>query len=270
MTGGRVTGSRVTGGRVTGGRGTGAFWPGLGGDALSLTEVAPVVARRGVSFTALDPGYGRRGDWALDTLARELAETGADVYAGHSWGAAVAVEAAALIPPQALVLLDGGYLGPSELAGADADADPAPERASAALRAEHEALRWASVDEYLAWVRPQLPRWNHDVEAMVLSGLREEDGQVLPPFDADELHRILRDYDGYDAPVALGRLAPGLPVLLVVADDPPELEEPRERLLARFCKLVPRAEVRRVSCGHDIVLGLGPALGELIGDWLGL
>jgi hypothetical protein len=31
---------------------------------------------------------------------------------------------------------------------------------------------------------------------------------------------------------------------------------------------VPQGEIREVDSGHDVIWGLGPALGELIADWL--
>jgi pimeloyl-ACP methyl ester carboxylesterase len=91
-----------------------AYWPGLGGGAASLIEVEPVLRERGLDVVVVDPRYGRRDDWSLGALAEELASSRADVYAGHSWGAAVAAAAAVLSPPRALVLLDGGHIGPRD------------------------------------------------------------------------------------------------------------------------------------------------------------
>jgi hypothetical protein len=38
--------------------------------------------------------------------------------------------------------------------------------------------------------------------------------------------------------------------------------------LARFAELLPRGTIRHVESPHDVVWGLGPALGELVADWL--
>ena len=35
-----------------------AFWPGLGGGASSLAEIAPVLEERGIESATIDPGYG--------------------------------------------------------------------------------------------------------------------------------------------------------------------------------------------------------------------
>ena len=65
-----------------------AYWPAMGGGPSSLLEVAPVLADRGIVTSTIDPRYAEREEWALDVLAAELSATGADTYAGSSWGAA--------------------------------------------------------------------------------------------------------------------------------------------------------------------------------------
>jgi hypothetical protein len=58
-------------------------------------------------------------------------------------------------------------------------------------------------------------------------------------------------------------------VLLLVATEPPELEEYRTEAAACFQAAVPHADVRRMEgAGHDLVVDLGPELGELIDRWL--
>lgn len=91
-----------------------AFWPGLGGEVGSLGAVESVLADAGIDVVTVDPRYGTREDWGLESLAAELVETGADVFAGHSWGGAVAATAASESPPRALVLLEGGFIQPPQ------------------------------------------------------------------------------------------------------------------------------------------------------------
>ena len=243
-----------------------AFWPGLGGGATSLAEIGPALAARGVEAVTLDPGYGRRDSWDLDSLARELADTGADVYAGHSWGAAVAARAAALRVPGALVLLDGGYVSPPEFPalGAKATLEERVEE----IRAIHAGYHWPTTEAYLEHTRAESPRWNDTIEAMALEGMRHERGEVLPPFDADELEAIVRGYEGFDAAATLAALSDDLPALLVMAEPQPEHVAGREALLQRFVDLVPRGTIRHVESPHDVVWGLGPSLGDLVADWL--
>lgn len=242
-----------------------AFWPGLGGDASTLCEIAPVLAARGHHAFALDPRYGLREDWSLAALASELAATGADVYAGHSWGGAVAVEAALIRAPRALVLLDGGHIGRADFAAFGGSADP--ETAIREVRAEHETFRWPSWEAYIDWVRGQAPRWSDELEVAARSGMREVDGEILPPFDGAELERILRGYHAYDPTRALAALPTSTAVLLVIAHGD-ELDAERERFAARLQDLLPAADVERVDSGHDVVWGVGPPLGDLVAAWL--
>ncbi len=243
------------------------FWPGLGGDGAALLEVAPVFRERGFRVFPLDPLYGRRSDWSLDVLADEMANVESNpVLMGHSWGAAIAAVAAVRVPARALVLLDGGHVSTADLSAFGANPDP--ETALAEMREEHTSLRWQSWEDYLAWVRPQLPRWNAQINEMVRSGMREIDGEILPPFDADELERIIRGYQAYQPSQIIAVLPHDLPVLLVVSSDPAEHEEARQRIIERFQAIRPTATVKRVAGGHDLVIALGPELADLVGDWL--
>jgi pimeloyl-ACP methyl ester carboxylesterase len=243
-----------------------AFWPGLGGGASSLAEIAPVLEERGIESVTLDPRYGRRDDWGLETLAAELAATGADVYAGHSWGGAIAARAAVRWPPAALVLLDGGHVSPAEFPsfGGKETLDERLEE----IRTIHAGYRWPTEEAYLEYTRSESPRWNDTIEAMALEGMRRDEGEVLPPFDADELEAIVRGYEAYDSAATLAALPDDVRVLLVVATPRPEHVAPREQVLQRFAELLPRGTIRHVESPHDVVWGLGPALGELVADWL--
>lgn len=243
-----------------------AYWPGLGGGMTSLAEISPVLDARGIESLVLDPRYGARTVWDLETLADELVATGADVYAGHSWGAAIAARAAVRHPPAALVLLDGGFISPSEFPRFGAK--PTLEGRIAEIRAEHDRYRWPTEEAYLEYSRGASPRWNETIEACALDGMRHENDEVLPPFDADELEAIVLGYEMYDAPETLASLSADVRVLLVAATPPAERADGHAELLDRFRGLTRQGEIRQVDSGHDVIWGLGPALGEVIADWL--
>jgi pimeloyl-ACP methyl ester carboxylesterase len=243
-----------------------AYWPGLGGGAASLLEIEPALHERGIEAVTLDPRYGTRLDWSLDVLAGELVATGADVYAGHSWGAAVAVVAATRKPPQALILLDGGYIAPRDFPRFGAAATP--DLRIAEVRAEHESFRWPSVSAYLEWCRSNAARWNATLEQAALDGIVRDGEKVLPPFDAEQLERILRGFEEYDPTTSLPELDPHVRVLLVAATIEDEHAVARAELVERFEKLVPHAEIRRAVAGHDVVWDLGPDLADLTSEWL--
>lgn len=243
-----------------------AFFPGLGGGESSLAEIAPALAERGIESTVVSPRYGERSSWDLDDLADEVVATGADVYAGHSWGAAIAARAALKRPCSALVLLDGAFVSPSELPRLGSK--PTIEERIADIREEHAGYRWPNEQAYLDYSRSASPRWNETIEQMALEGMRYDGVEVLPPFDADELELIIRGYETFDAPATLSALPVETRVLLVVATPQPDHAVARADLLERFQELVPQAEVRHVDSPHDVIWGLGPALGGLIAGWL--
>lgn len=244
-----------------------AFWPGLGGDATALFEIAPVLRDRGFRVFPLNPRYGQRADWSLDGLAKEMAGVAPNpIFMGHSWGAAIAAAAAALVPARALVLLDGAHISARDLAAFGANPDP--EAALAEMRDEHNSSRWGGWDDYLAWVRPQLPRWNEQISEMVRSGMREHNGEIFPPFDADELEQIIRGYQTYQPAQTIASLPQDLPVFLLVSSEPAEHEEARQRFIERFRDTRPTATIKRVASDHDVVIALGPQLAGIVGDWL--
>lgn len=114
------------------------FWPGLGSYmGRSVEELAGVLSEQGVRTIGIDPpGWAgaplpSRGAYELSALAT-LALAVADAvdlqqlaFMGASWGATVALAAAAEAPHRvrAVVLVDGGYLEPSELG----DGEPLPD-----------------------------------------------------------------------------------------------------------------------------------------------
>jgi hypothetical protein len=225
-----------------------AWWPGLGSGPRTLAEVAPALADAGVEVEVLDPRYGSRDDWSLPALARELTATGADAYGGASYGAAVAVTAAVERPPDALVLVDGGYATLDELGR------PSP----AQLEEQERELQWASEADFLAWARARSSRWNDVLAQIDRANVDWRDGRLVPLFDAQCLDAIMDGYREYD-PVACTAALPATTrtLLLVPTPRPPASE--------RFASI---AEVREVGADHNIVRSIGPAFGELVGEWL--
>ena len=224
-----------------------AFWPGLGGGTQAFAEVEDALRERGVHAFTVDPRYGSRGDWRLPVLASELAGTGADAFAGASWGGAVAVVAAGLRAPSALVLIDGGHTGRRDQPAVD-------------VRAHHETLRWSSTEEFVESMRVASPRWNTVLERAAMTNVVERDGAIVPVFDADTLESIIQSFDDYDPCASLAAVPRSTRMLFVASRD--ATDEQLERLPTH-------ADVRVLDQPHDIVRGLGPELGALIADWLG-
>jgi pimeloyl-ACP methyl ester carboxylesterase len=258
------------------------FWHALGPVTTGeyAAELASPLVARGAHVVAPDgPGHGaspklpRAGyrtralaqvlDALLDDLGAERA-----VLIGHSWGAMVAAHFAAARPKRvsALVLLDAGYGDPRDQPGVE---PLSYEQRLEQARAAYESWRWAERDAFDADARDGLRRWTPELGEIFHAGLREESGELVARV-APEARAAIQDELYRGSVVSTWDALAHLPVLLLVATEPPELESYRAEALARFTAALPAAEVRRMEgAGHDLVVDLGPALGELVSEWLG-
>jgi pimeloyl-ACP methyl ester carboxylesterase len=257
------------------------FWHALGPVTTGeyAAELAGPLVARGAHVVAPDgPGHGaspklpRAGyrsralaqvlDALLDDLGAERA-----VLVGHSWGAMVTAQFASARPERvsALVLLDAGYGDPRDQPGVE---PAAYEQRLEQARAAVESWRWEDWDAFDADARDGLGRWTPELGEIFRAGVRE-DGDAVVARVAPEARAAIQD-DLYRGSItsAWAALAQ-LPVLMLVATLPEELEAYRAQAVARFRAAVPEADVRRMEgAGHDLVADLGPELGELVATWL--
>jgi pimeloyl-ACP methyl ester carboxylesterase len=221
------------------------FWHGLGATGAELEPVGPLLAGEyGLRVLAPDapglgasPPLGREG-YASEASAEQAAalldalEAVPAVFLGHSWGATVGCYLASQQRElvDSLVLLDGGYLDLGDLPWASEP--PSYDELVALVRTRQE---WANLET----TTPEV--WAAVVEA----GFRQ------PPSAA--LERIPRD----------------LPVLVVAATEPPEMEAVRQERLERFRAAVPQADVRRLpGVSHNLLAEAPERVARLVGDWL--
>ena len=254
------------------------FWHALGDHtSLQPIEAAPILVRdHGFRVLAVDaPGFGgspRLPDKryqlpALVELARELLDALAldrVVWAGSSWGGTVGVHVAAAHPErvEALVLLDGGYLGPADDLGASLRMIRRHWRSQPELWSYDS---WQAVDED---ARTHFRRWTPELAESCRSGYREEDGRVVsimgPDVYAAAIWGVLRSPPAE----ALARLgASGVPTLLLAATLPPEEEERRRPARERFAELVPQGRIRLVETMHFVLEDAPEETAKAIGEW---
>jgi pimeloyl-ACP methyl ester carboxylesterase len=253
------------------------FWHALGDHTgLQIAEAAPILARRfGLRVAALDaPGFGlspRIEDpelLALHSVA-PLALAAADalgldrpVLAGSSWGAAVALAAAALGGERlrGLVLLDSGYQPPQ-------DGGESLEELRAHWRAQD--VRHPSWEAWRDDARAYFGRFTAELEQVLRAGFREEDGEIVsvmgPDLYATVIWALRADPSaGYLDGVARS----GLPVLLLVATEPPDPDGERAQQVAAFVDRVPRTEVVHVEGAHHHLLEDEPGeVAATLGAW---
>jgi len=246
------------------------FWHALG--PVTTGEYAALLAPAlpGVRLIAPDgPGHGEspplpRERYAIRPTV-ELAVALLDAlgleqvaFIGHSWGAMIGAHLAAAAPERvsALVLLDAGYGDPAEQPGAQ---PLTYEERLAQARSAQQAWRWPDWDALDA-----------DAEGLAVAraGAREEDGAVVARV-SPEARAAIQDALYASSISATWPALRELPVLLLVATEPPELEAYRHEAVARFAAAVPSARVEHVAdAGHDLIADAGPRVGALIAAWL--
>jgi pimeloyl-ACP methyl ester carboxylesterase len=260
------------------------FWHALGAvvSGAWIGEVAPLLAERGYRVIAVDgPGFGDSPAlapeaYAVPALADLLWGVANEfrlerpVLVGHSWGGTIAVRAAAERPSDvaALVLLDSGHVDYADVPGSDPDAT-LEERVERARAQIHDVPSFdALADELAAEVRrPVTPALLKAVRAGVRDGV---DGSVepivTPETRAAAMQGAVAERPSEHWPVLADA---AVPVLLLLATEPAESRTANEAAASRFRTAIPHADVRFCEgWGHDLLADGGPALAEILGDWL--
>ena len=200
--------------------------------------------------TQADDGYGWRSLASdavglLDVLGIEQA-----VLLGHSWGGNVAVGTAAHFPGRvrALVMIDGGFVGPEMVPGGtweDFNSRFAPRDVS------------GTRSDFLARIRGQLEVcWNSEVERIVQTMVYERDGQTYDILRPENQAQILRAM--WDDPTSGYWPRIGCPTLFVPADPGrPETDSDfardRRRLVKLAADAIPGCRVHWIpDTLHDI------------------
>jgi pimeloyl-ACP methyl ester carboxylesterase len=259
------------------------LWHALGPvmTAALYGELEPALRATGFRLVAPDaPGFGESPAlppqryeipalaelfWALaDELALER-----PVLAGHSWGGVVACAAAESRPAQTagLVLLDSGHR--------DYQDDPAfePDKTLADRVADAEGRRLRVPSWEALWNEledgsesPLTPA----MRAAIAAGVCEEDGGVVgiatPEAHGAALHG-LGDFRVSETWPVIG--GAGMPVLLVLATEPPELRAQNVAALPPVRDAIPQLEAVFVEdAGHALVTDAAPAVADALADWL--
>jgi lipase len=255
------------------------FWHALGDHtSLQPIEAAPILVRdHGFRVLGIDaPGFGgsprlphkRYQLPALVELARDLLdalELDRVVWVGSSWGGTVGVHVAATHPErvEALVLLDAGYLGPSDDLGASL---PMLRRH---WRSQPELWTFDSWDAVEEDARAQLTRWTPALAESCRSAYREEDGKVVSIMGPDVYAAVIWGVLRAPPADALARLgASGVPTLLLAATLPQEEEERRRPARERFAELVPQGKIRLMETRHSVLEDAPEETARAIGEWV--
>ena len=258
------------------------FWHALGLATSGnwLGEVAPtLVERHGLRVLALDgPGFGASPPLPPEAYAVErLVELGLRlldrlglervVFCGHSWGGTVGTHLAAAAPEriEALVLLDSGHMDFADMPGAPVGAKLEE------LAARRPRLDVADRAELEAELRQRTRRWSPELPQLVEPALRAAGGRLTAVPTPETGAAVLRGaLDARPSTTWPAIRRAGIPVLLLLATEPPETKELNERVLPAFLAALPEADVRWLDgAGHDLLLDAGPRVALELGAWLG-
>jgi pimeloyl-ACP methyl ester carboxylesterase len=253
------------------------FWHALGDHTgLQVAEVArTLVDASGLRVLAFDaPGWGespglvdperylpsRLGALVADAV--DVLELERPMFAGSSWGATVAVAAAAERPHafRGIVLLDGAYQR-LELGG---DLEE--------LRAHwrtQPGFRYASWSEWEDDTRGVLERWSPELAEVLRAGFREEDGAVVSIMGPDRYATVIWTLGREPARTFLPALAGSrMPVLLIAATKHGEKADTRAAEVDEFVQAVPQAAVERVPDAPHLLAEERPDdVARRIGAW---
>ncbi len=261
------------------------FWHPLGTvtSGAWLTELAPTLtATYGLRLVALDgPGFGGSPamapeDMSVATLA-DLAWGVADamglerpVLMGHSWGGVVMTCAAARRPDDvaALVLLDSGHLDYADYP----ESMPEQSLDDRAAEVEGRLEVWADLAALHTDVAADVRRPVTDLllDALEPAVRTRPDGALVPVVAARTMagarHGMVRERCSERWPVLAEA---GVPVLLLLADEPADVRERNASAASRMAAALPKLDTRVMAgWGHDLIGDGGPALADEVGRWL--
>jgi pimeloyl-ACP methyl ester carboxylesterase len=252
------------------------LWPGLGFSSAYFLGSASLLPARAVAVDP--PGWGRSPappSYSYEDLVGHAIEAihvcDCRAMVGHSLGGDIALAVAVDPPPGlgAVVLVDGGYLEPSdgvELGlpdGSDRDAMVAFMREGEARfpdweSARGEIARLVGTDD----ITPA-------TEAAFRETLTEADGELREAAPPEQSADMLMAFVTHPIDVGARAAAVRVPTLLIAAGLPPEVRGIKQRAWERFVATSPLIELQVAEgWGHHALLATPAECTAVISAWL--
>ena len=223
---------------------------GLGSNSRYWDRVSDHLRDR--RLVALDLTHETPGRAAAGELLRDIAfavqqlELERPVVAGHSWGAALALDFVARNPTSAagLVFIDGPVMGVAPIFTWE----------EVEARMQPALHRFSTLDDAVANTKAELREaWGEDLRPFVEAGLNQ-DGEWLRPRLTNEVrHRILHDLYMTDAE-ALWRNVSVPAAALIARKSEVRISRSTDSGMQRLGEIAPWVEVKRFDTPHDIPL----------------
>lgn len=252
------------------------LWPGMGFTSAYFAGSASFLPGRSVGVDP--PGWGRSpapSRYSYEHLVGLGVEAirACDCWAmvGHSLGGDLALGVADDQPPglRAVVLVDGGYLGPSDRIELGAP-DAADREAMVASMREAEARfpDWESARDAIAQfvgAEELAPA----TEAAFRETLTVVDGELREAAPPERAADMLMSFTSAGIDVRARAAAVCVPTLLIAAGQPPESREIKQRAWERFASASPLIELHVAEdWGHHALLATTQECTAVISAWL--
>lgn len=223
---------------------------GLGSNSRYWDRVSDRLRER--RLVALDLTHETPGRAAVGELLRDLAfavqrlELERPVVAGHSWGAALALEFVARNPTLAagLVFIDGPVMGVAPIFTWE----------EVEARMQPELHRYSTVDDAVARTKADLREaWGEDLRPFVEAGLRQDGEWLRPRLTNGVRHQFLRDLYLADAEELWRNVSVPATALIARKSDA-RISRSTDAGMQRLGEIAPWVEVKRFDTPHDIPL----------------
>lgn len=233
------------------------LWCGLGSTSLSFLHLMCQSAAEKVNIIAIDPpGHGQSPTWCgrfskdavtaiWSTVLAHARQQGALhlLMGGHSYGVYTALMALPSLDDQVegIILLDGGYMDPSP----NYDREEALQSAQDFLRSQ----RYDTWEAYLDGEREMARSWDDEIETMLRSNMKEDNGLIVPCVSlqgAMQATDVLAEFHMNELQSS------ALPILLVLATEPKELQQARDTGIKQLQTKMTNLKVVTIQGGHDV------------------
>lgn len=203
-----------------------------------------------VHFSAIDlPGHGDEPPLENTTLATliewlHVKITKPVTLIGHSFGGTLALAYAQAFPDNVVqvMLLDGGYLQSRDLGVTLAEE-------MAGARQFVAQMTFPSFEAMLEAEKKQATRWNPFIEEATIQRFSPTNsGEIALKIKTETAVALTQIQYHFSIPTV------SVPVTLLTATEPLEIEDIREKARQRFISRLPQTTVIRIEAGHDLLV----------------
>lgn len=245
---------------------------GLGSTGLTFGEFSKYLDN--YHIVAFDlPGHGqaekyeKKMDYLPSRMAEKIHEKLSEFdkqsfyLMGHSLGANIALYYANKYPEKlkGIILLDGGYIDPSEFGSLE-------ERLQQSEQYYNET-HYDSWESFIESEKKECLTWSKELEAAACARVKEVNNEIRLTIELDTIQALISGM--FEEPVKniLDKIE--VPILLLTASEPEEVNKVRESSRDRFQKLAKTATITSIQkAGHSLYSDQPILVAQNINEWI--